>query len=380
MQAGSKLRTSIDEIVYIGQNPKEAITKATEAGIKMVGCSPYYVPEEIIYAANMLPVGLWGGQVSISESKAYMPAFACSIMQSLMELGLTGHYDVLSGIIVTSMCDTLKCVGQNLKSALPRGEVIQFVHPQMRKLDAGIEFLKTEYQLIRKRMEEISGKEISEEALNSAILVYNTYRATMRDFVDVASEHTDIITPTIRHAIVKSAFFIDKAKHTEIVRVIIDELRKLTVAASTDKKMLLTGIMAEPHGLLVAFEQNHMVVVADDLAQETRQFRYDVPAEGTDALQRLAKWWSVMEGCSLAYDPQKKRFEMIIDDVKKYKADGVVMCMMKFCDPEEYDYPILKKALEKEGIPHLYLEIDQQMGDDQQARTRIQSFAEMLRQ
>jgi benzoyl-CoA reductase/2-hydroxyglutaryl-CoA dehydratase subunit BcrC/BadD/HgdB len=54
--------------------------------------------------------------------------------------------------------------------------------------------------------------------------------------------------------------------------------------------------------------------------------------------------------------------------------------MMKFCDPEEYDYPILKKALEKEGIPHLYLEIDQQTGDDQQARTRIQSFVEMLRQ
>jgi bcr-type benzoyl-CoA reductase subunit C len=380
MQAGSKLRTSIDEIVYIGQHPKEAITKAKKAGIKMIGCSPYYVPEEIVYAAGMLPVGLWGGHINISETKAYMPAFTCSIIQSVMELALNGHYDVLSGIIVTSMCDTLKCGGQNLKKVLPKMEVIQFVHPQMRKLDAGIEFLKTEYQLIRKKMEEISGKEISEEALDNAIRVYNAHRATMREFVYVASEHTDIITPTVRHAIAKSAFFMDKAKHTEIMRVIIDELKKLPVAASTGKRMLLTGILAEPDGLLAAFEQNHMVVVADDLAQETRQFRHDVPAEGTDALQRLAKWWSVMEGCSLAFDPEKKRIEMIIDDAKKYKVDGVVMCMMKFCDPEEYDYPILKKALEKEGIPHLYLEIDQQTGDDQQARTRIQSFVEMLRQ
>ena len=51
---------------------------------------------------------------------------------------------------------------------------------------------------------------------------------------------------------------------------------------------------------------------------------------------------------------------------------------MKFCDPEEYDYPIYKAELEKAGIPELYLETDQQLSTFEQIRTRVQSFTEML--
>ena len=39
----------------------------------------------------------------------------------------------------------------------------------------------------------------------------------------------------------------------------------------------------------------------------------------------------------------------IIDAVKKYGADAVVVCMMKFCDPEEFDYPILLQQFEAAG-------------------------------
>ena len=52
--------------------------------------------------------------------------------------------------------------------------------------------------------------------------------------------------------------------------------------------------------------------------------------------------------------------------------------MMKFCDPEEFDYPIYKKELDDAGIPILYLEVDQQIDSFEQLRTRIQSYAEMI--
>ena len=69
---------------------------------------------------------------------------------------------------------------------------------------------------------------------------------------------------------------------------------------------------------------------------------------------------------------------MLIDLVREKKADAVVIFMMKFCDPEEFDYPIYKKELEAAGIPMLYLEIDQQIDSFEQIRTRVQSFTEML--
>jgi len=64
--------------------------------------------------------------------------------------------------------------------------------------------------------------------------------------------------------------------------------------------------------------------------------------------------------------------------VKKSGAQGLVLFMQQFCDPEEMEYPYLKKALDDAGIPHIKLGIDQQMRDFGQARTAIQAFADVL--
>ena len=46
--------------------------------------------------------------------------------------------------------------------------------------------------------------------------------------------------------------------------------------------------------------------------------------------------------------------------------------MQQFCDPEEMEFPYLKKALDAAGIPFIKLGIDQQMRDFGQAATAIQ--------
>jgi len=51
---------------------------------------------------------------------------------------------------------------------------------------------------------------------------------------------------------------------------------------------------------------------------------------------------------------------------------------MKFCDPEEYDYPVVKKDIESKNIPTLFIEVDQQTSNNEQVRTRVQAFSEML--
>jgi benzoyl-CoA reductase/2-hydroxyglutaryl-CoA dehydratase subunit BcrC/BadD/HgdB len=87
---------------------------------------------------------------------------------------------------------------------------------------------------------------------------------------------------------------------------------------------------------------------------------------------------SRQDGCAFLYDDKKSRGDILKDMVINYEADAIVIVGMKFCDPEEFDYPILKKQLEKANIPLLYLEIEQQMDSVEQLRTRIQSFGEML--
>ena len=74
----------------------------------------------------------------------------------------------------------------------------------------------------------------------------------------------------------------------------------------------------------------------------------------------------------------RDRADFVVDKIKKSGAQGLVLFMQQFCDPEEMEYPYLKKALDAAGIPHIKLGVDQQMRDFGQASTAIQAFADVL--
>ncbi|MBU5306572.1 2-hydroxyacyl-CoA dehydratase family protein [Clostridioides mangenotii] len=359
-------------------NPNEVIKKfKKDTGNKAIGCFPVYCPEEIIHAAGMFPVGIWGGHTELDLAKQYFPAFACSIMQSSLEFGLKGAYNELSAAIIPGMCDTLICLGQNWKSAVPQVPYIALVYPQNRKLESGVKYLINEYKNIKAELEKICGHEITEEKLQESIDIYNEHRKVMQEFVELSPKYSKTIKPSVRNLVIKSGFFMKKEEHTDLVKNLISELNKKPTEECIGSKVVLTGISLDSKDILEILEENNMTVVADDLAQESRQFRTLVP-EGKDALERLARQWSNIEGCSLAYDPDKKRGSMIADEAKAKDADGVVFCMMKFCDPEEYDYPVVKKDIESKNIPTLFIEVDQQTSNNEQVRTRVQAFSEML--
>lgn len=368
----------LSEMEAVVANPHQVVKDYKEkTGKGVIGCFPVYCPEEIVHAAGMLPIGVWGGQTQVSQAHTIFPAFACSIMQSVMEFALRGVYNELDAVIIPAPCDTLKSVGQDWLYAIPNIKAILTVYPQMRKIEAGVYYLKSEFEHIRKEIEAISGEAISDEALDRSIAVYNENRKILREFCSLAPNYPRTITPQRRHLVIKSRYFMEKSRHTALVKELIQDLSQHPQEEFRGKKIILTGIMAEPDSLLDIFQENGLMVAADDLAHESRQFRTDVPA-GDDPLLRLARQWLLLEGCSLAYDPEKKRGDMLIDMVRENGADGVVLCMMKFCDPEEFDYPVMALQFEQAGIPLLYLEIDQQMESAEQARTRIQGFKEML--
>ena len=68
----------------------------------------------------------------------------------------------------------------------------------------------------------------------------------------------------------------------------------------------------------------------------------------------------------------------MFDSVKTLGGDSVLVCMMLFCDPEEFDYPILLQEFEAAGVKNLYIEVDQESTAFEQVKTRIQTFAEIL--
>ena len=368
----------INEFKAIADNPRKAMDDyKKETGKGAVGIMPVYCPEEIVHAAGYLPIGMWGAQKKqISKARTYLPPFACSIMQSVMELQLEGVYDDLEAVIFSVPCDTLKCMSQKWNRPVP---AIVFTHPQNRKIakDAANVFAREEFNIVKEKLEDILDVHISNKAIKNSIAVYNENRAACREFSDVAAEYAAVVTPSDRHAVIKARWFMEKSRHTALVKELIAALKAEPAPEFKGKKIIVTGIQVEPYDALDIFQENGFAIVADDLAQETRNFRQDVP-DDDDALMALARAWNEFDGCSLATDANKPKGQMIIDAVKKYGADAVVVCMMKFCDPEEFDYPILLQEFEAAGVKNLYIEVDQESTAFEQVKTRIQTFAEIL--
>ena len=374
----TELKQNILKLKKACDNPKAQLHYYLQQGKKVIGCFPAYTPEEIVHAAGMIPMGLWGGKKNTILAKSYLPAFACPIMQSDMELGLSGAYKGLSAVIIPTLCDTLRCMTQNWRFGMKNIPMIPIVYPQNRKSPASVDYLISEYETVAVMLATITGQMLTEQSLCDSIELYNKHNAVMREFAQIANEHLDIITPMVRHVVMKSAFFFEKAEHTEIVKSINEELQKLPVFAFKGKKIVVTGITCEPDSLLQIFADNNMAIVADDLAQESRQYRTDTPLEGGGAMKRLALQWNNRHGCSLIHEANKPRGGMLLKMCEETGAKGVVNCLMKFCDPEEYDQPYFEADLRSGGIYTITVEITQQDDSMEQVRTRLQTMGEML--
>ncbi|WMJ83260.1 2-hydroxyacyl-CoA dehydratase subunit D [Oscillospiraceae bacterium LTW-04] len=374
----ANLNSNIALLKSACENPRARLDYYLSQGKKVIGCFPVYTPEELVHASGMIPFGLWGGKTELKLVKSYLPAFACPIMQSTLELGLRGTYQGLSAVIIPALCDTFRCMTQNWRFGVSSIPMIPIVYPQNRKSPASVDYLISEYENVLSMLSTITGMMMNEKALGQSIVIYNEHNAVMREFAQVANDHLDVVTPHVRHAVMKSALFYEKSEHTAIVREIIEALKALPVYKFSGKKVVLTGITCEPDALLDIFTENNIAIVADDLAQEMRQFRTDTPLKGGGGLKRLALQWNARYGCSLAHELGKPRGKMLADMCKENDATGVVACLMKFCDPEEYDLPHIVADLRDADLPCLTIEIDQQNTSYEQIRTRIQTFCEMI--
>jgi benzoyl-CoA reductase/2-hydroxyglutaryl-CoA dehydratase subunit BcrC/BadD/HgdB len=359
----------------VASNPAAQKKAYLEAGKKVVLTAPVYTPEEIIHSMGMVPMAAWGADIELKESKKYFPAFICSVMQSILELGMAGVYEGASAIVIPSLCDSLKALGQNWKYGVASIPFIPMTYPQNRKPSYSAEFTKNGYARVIADLEKATGLSFADEKLAASLKVYNDHNEVMRNLTDILAEHPEI-TASQRSDIFKSAGFMLKEEHTALVHELMDALKE-SESGEPKIRIMTTGILADSPSLLSIIEENGFQIVVDDVAAESRQYRTDAP-EAATALDSLAQKFSQMDNCSVLYDVEKKRIQMIVDQAKQYEAKGVLVVLTKFCDPEEFDYPLIKKACEAAEIPVLMIEVDRQMTNYEQARTMLEGFRDML--
>ena len=298
-------------------SPRAQMDGYLAQGKKIVLCAPVYTPEEIIHSMGFVPMGAWGGDVALNRAKEYCPAFLCAIVQSMLELGINGAYDGASAIVIPSLCDTLKTVGENWKYAVPSIPFIPMTYPQNRKPAYGVAFTKAGYERVIRDLEKLGGT--------------------------FSNEKLEAQTP-----------------------------------AAEKLPIVISGILTDAPALNAILDEMDMHIVADDVAAQSRQYRTDAP-ERADALNALAEKFANMDNCSVLYNQDKPRVKWIVDTAKARNAKGVLVVLTKFCDPEEFDYVMIKKACEAADLPLTLVEVDRQMVRFEQVRTNLETFRDLLK-
>ncbi|MGC2781840.1 MAG: 2-hydroxyacyl-CoA dehydratase family protein, partial [Bradyrhizobium sp.] len=70
------------------------------------------------------------------------------------------------------------------------------------------------------------------------------------------------------------------------------------------------------------------------------------------------------------------RMQHILDLAREYRVDSIIYYVLKFCDTNLHDYPYIKRRLQAEKIPVLFIEGERNATNIAGTRTRIQTFIE----
>ena len=357
---------------------QETVLAEKAKGRKVIGCTPVFVPEELVYATGALPIGVWGSEdVVYTRSAEYLPAYACSVVQGILELSASHLYDCLDAVLLTGLCDTLKCMSQILQFSAPQLRFVFVRYPQNYRLEGGVQYLSNEFQRVKTQLEEITGTAVTEQMLHDSIELYNADRIELQKFSSLLAQKPGLLSCRDRHAVFKSRLYMDVREHLNLLYVLNETLSAVPAPDFHGIRTYMSGVMTEPVALLDIMDELGFSVVGDELLQESRQFRQLVP-QALSQVERLARYIQNIRGEAFLYDPQKERCGIIAEECLQRQAECVIFVQMKFCDTDEYDYPWIRKAAEAAGLSVLNLEIEQNMTSFEGVRTRLQAFAELL--
>ena len=117
-------------------------------------------------------------------------------------------------------------------------------------------------------------------------------------------------------------------------------------------------------------------VVMEEYCMGSRYFWNEaVPQE--DRLKAITQRYIDRPRCPLKDVDERKRFPHILNLVKEWNAQGVLLIQQKFCDPHEFDIPAINKFLKENGVVTYFMELDITMHKGS-LRTRTEAFLEML--
>lgn len=372
---------ALDELTSIaGDSANPAVQDWKQQGKKVVGFTCTYVPEEILYAADILPVRLRAPNCAETTSAdVYLSHLNCTFMRSCLEFTLQDRFKFLDGLIFTNSCDHVRRVYDILREIRPADFRLLYLISVPHKVDEElIAWFRDELARFKESIEETFGVEITETSLRNAIDTYNETRYLLRKLYDLRKEKTPPLTGAETLSVIVAGFSLPKVRYNDLLRQLLGQLAEREGISDYRARLMIAGSGGcDNPAYLQVMEDLGGLIVTDSLCFGSRYFWEPVEV-GDDLLLSLAKAYLNRPSCPRMVDDVGERSDFIKRMVNDFNVDGVVFQRIRYCDLWGGQLLHLEKEMKESSIPMLSIDREYSLGAVGQLRTRVQAFLERV--
>ena len=371
---------ALDELTNLSSSVSNpAIQEWKSKNKKIVGFLCSHVPEEILYAADILPIRLRApGCTETTTADIYMSRLNCTFVRSCLEFMHNGKYDFLDGFICTNSCDHTRRLYDVMRVTLnyPFVHFLSVPHKVNGEITAS--WYRDECTSLKKSIESTFGVDITETKLRNAIDIYNETRSLLKRIYDLRKGQAPPISGTEMLSVIVAAGTIPRDQYNQLLRTLLDELSEKEGLSDYRARLMIAGSGGcDDPAYFQVMEDLGGLIVTDSLCYGSRSF-WEPVIEKDDLMLGLASSYLKRPSCANMTDRISERSNYVKDMVKDFNVDGVVFQGMRYCDLWAGQLVHLRKKLNESNIPLLSLDREYMLGGVGQLRTRVQAFIESI--
>lgn len=354
-----------------------------DRGGKVAGYFCDNVPEEMILAAGLFPFRIsgdpWGGT---ELADRYTEPFYQPDVRSMLNMLLSGRYDFLDFLIIPYSRDAILALYyhldkvQQIDPALKLPELYLFDIPRTRFWLSSL-YMRDRLHELKKKLEEWSGKEISNESLSRAIAIGNENKMLLKKVAALRAAEPPRISGREALQIIGSAMFILKEEHNKLLRQLLKETDGLP--ARDGVRLFVEGSPIDNLQLYELVESCNATIVGEDNCWGNRYS--DDPIDlSLDPLEAIAERYHLKSPCPRMHF-MDKRTDYCLRSAVEAKTQGVLFFFLEWDNAPAWEYPDQKKALEEKGIPTICFEMQKYLlsdTDKEQIETSLERFIESI--
>jgi benzoyl-CoA reductase subunit C len=372
----------LDEILYQCRELAEdmdfpTVRRWREVGGKVLGHFQVYFPEEIAHAGGMLPFKVRGASVEATQADSRFGSYLCSILKTSLELALSGRIEI--DLFVTHpICDAARNLAAVWGRNFPYPCQILYL-PQNANSAHAAEYLRGEYDRIKRTVETITGRDITDADLRRSLEVFNENRALLRELYAIKRETPWLVSAEDAYVLTSVGGLMPREEHNELLRTTLPLLRARDAKPQDRIRIVFEGGFCEqpPLDLIRAIGRS-CYVVDDDLLIGLRWILDDVPLD-SDPLRNLAD--AYLEGSSYSpvqHDLRKPKEEMLLKRINDAGAQAAIVTAAKMCEPGLEEQVAYTRALDQENVPYFVSEFEENMTSFDHLEIQLETFVENL--